>query len=90
MSDWLDLRRDFELWTFNIVDTAIDHENFGNWTKCTFYYAMFRYGLHRLMCLNKPRGARKWNAMVCAYWAQGVALLGGGLIGVSVSLWASA
>jgi hypothetical protein len=35
LSDWMDLRRDFELWTFDIV-TAIDYEDFGSWTKSTF------------------------------------------------------
>ena len=38
---------------------------------------MARYGPHRLMCLNKPMGAREWNVMVCICLAQGVALLGG-------------
>jgi hypothetical protein len=42
-----------------------------------FYYAMFRYGAHRLMCLNKPMGAREWNIMVSICLAQGVALFGG-------------
>jgi hypothetical protein len=27
-SDWIHLRRDFELWTFNIVETAIDYGDF--------------------------------------------------------------
>ena len=40
-------------------------------------YAMFRYGSHRLICLNKPIGAREWNVMVCICLAQEVALLGG-------------
>jgi len=42
-----------------------------------FYYAMFRYGLHRLMCLNKPMEARELNVMVYICMAQGVALLEG-------------
>ena len=37
-------RRDFEHWTFNIVETATDYGDFGSWTKCAFYYAMDRYG----------------------------------------------
>ena len=36
LSDWIDLRRDFELWIFNIVDTVIDYGDFGSWTKYTF------------------------------------------------------
>jgi len=28
LSDWLNLRRDFELWTFNIVETGIDYRDF--------------------------------------------------------------
>jgi len=63
-SDWMDLRRDFELYTFNIIKTT-DYGGFGSWTKCILCYAMFRYGPHRLMCLNKPTGAREWNVMVC-------------------------
>ena len=41
------------------------------------YYAMSRYDPHRLICLNKPMGARKLYMMVYVYLAQGVALLGG-------------
>ena len=73
----MNLRRDFELRTLNIVETAIDCGNFGSWTKCILHYAMFRYGPHRLIRLDKPMGARKWNVMVCICSAQGVALLGG-------------
>jgi hypothetical protein len=58
------LRRDLELWAFNVVETAIDYGDFGSWNKCVFHYAMFRYGPHRLMCLNRPIGAREWNIMV--------------------------
>jgi hypothetical protein len=48
----MNLRRDLELWTFNIVETAIDYEDF----VCILHYAMFKYGPHRLMCLNKSGG----------------------------------
>ena len=41
------------------------------------HYAIFRYGPHRLICLNKSIGAREWNVMVCICLAQGVALLVG-------------
>jgi hypothetical protein len=30
---WMNLRRDLELWTFNIVETATDYEDFESWTK---------------------------------------------------------
>ena len=40
----MNLRRDLELWTFNIVATAIDYEDFESWTKCILHYAMFKYG----------------------------------------------
>lgn len=70
------LRRVLELWTFNIVDSAIGFEDTGSWTKWNLHYAMFRYGPHRLMCLNKP-GAMEWNVMGCICLGQGVALLGG-------------
>jgi hypothetical protein len=33
----MNLRRDLELWTFNIVETAIGYAAFGNWTK---YFAL--------------------------------------------------
>jgi hypothetical protein len=39
----MNLRRDLELWTFNIVATAIDYEDFESWTKCILHYAMFKY-----------------------------------------------
>ena len=39
--------------------------------------AMFKYGPHRLMFLNKPMGAREWNVMVCIFLGQGVAPSGG-------------
>ena len=77
LSDWMNLRRVLELWTFNIVESAIDYGGFGSWTKCIFYYAMGRYGPQRLLCLNKPMGAREWNVMVCICLAQGVVLFGG-------------
>ena len=60
----MDLRRNFELWTFNIVETGIDYGNFGSWTKCIFFLSMAIYGPHRLICLNKPMGARERKVMV--------------------------
>jgi hypothetical protein len=60
----VNLRREFELWSFNIIETAIDCENFGNWGKYSLHYAMFRYDLHRLTCLKKPMGSREWNMVV--------------------------
>ena len=81
LSDWMNLRRDFELWTFNIVDTAIDYGDSGNWTKCSLHYAMFRsVPPPRLIYLNKSIGAREWNVMVCICLVQGMALL----VGVSL------
>jgi hypothetical protein len=71
----MNLRRDYELWAFNIVETAIDYGGFGSWTKCILHYAKFRYDPHELICLNKPMGAREWNVMVCTCLV-GVALLG--------------
>ena len=73
----MNLRRDLELWTVNIVATAIDYEDFESWTKCILHYAMFKYGPHRLMFLNKSMGAREWNVMVCIFLHQGVAPFGG-------------
>ena len=62
---------------FNIAETAIDYGDFGSWTKCILNYAMFRYGPHRRIGLNKPIEAREWNVMVYICSAQGVALLEG-------------
>jgi hypothetical protein len=73
----MNLRSGLELWTFNIVETAIDYENFKSWTKCILHYAMFKYGPNRLICLNKSMGAREWNMMICIFLQQGVAPFGG-------------
>ena len=40
----MNLRRDLELWTFNMVETAIDYEDFESWTKCILHYSVFKYG----------------------------------------------
>ena len=69
----MNLRRDLELWTFNIVATAIDYEDFESWIKCILHYAMFKYGPHRLMSLNKSMRTREWNVTVCISLDQGVA-----------------
>ena len=69
--------RDLECWTFNIVPTDIDYEDFESWTKCMLHYAMFKYGPHRLMFLNKSMKTREWNVMVCISLDQGVAPSGG-------------
>jgi hypothetical protein len=49
----MNLRRDFELWTFNIVESVIDDGDFWSWIKCILHYAMFRFDPQRLVCLNK-------------------------------------
>jgi hypothetical protein len=53
LSDWMILR---ELWTFNIVETAIDYGDFGSWTKCILHYGMFRYSPNRLIFLKSLWG----------------------------------
>jgi hypothetical protein len=76
----MNLRRDFDLWTVAMVETAIDEGDFGCWAKCIFvffYYVMARYGPHGVTCLNKPFGVREWKMIICLCLAQGVALLGG-------------
>jgi hypothetical protein len=45
----MNLKRDFELWTFNSVETVIGNGTFWSWTKCILHYYMARYGPHRLM-----------------------------------------
>jgi hypothetical protein len=81
----MNLRKDFELWTFNLVETAKDYRDFGSWTKCILLYAMFRYVPHRLICLNKPMLAREWNVMVV--YPGSFTNRRRGLVGVGVSLW---
>ena len=56
----MNVRRDFELWSFNIVETMIDYEIFEVVLKVLLHYAMPRYGVHRL----KPMGAWEWNVVV--------------------------
>ena len=34
LSDWMHIRRDFELQAFNIVETVIDYGDISSWTKC--------------------------------------------------------
>ena len=48
----MNLRKYFVLCTFNIVETAIDYEDFESWITCILHYAMFKHDPHRLMCLN--------------------------------------
>lgn len=36
IKDCLNLRRDFDLWTFNTLETIIDYGNFWSYTKCVF------------------------------------------------------
>jgi len=72
--------RNLEFWTFNIVETGIDCEDFGGWPKYIpkyiLHYDMFRSGPNRLMCLNKSTGSREWNVMVPILLDQEVVLLG--------------
>ena len=35
---WMNLRRALELWTFNIVETAIDYEDFESWNAFALCY----------------------------------------------------
>jgi hypothetical protein len=37
LSNWMNIRRDFGLWTFNIFETAIDNEDFERWAKYTVF-----------------------------------------------------
>ena len=73
----MNLRRDLEHWTFNIVSTTIDYEDFESWTKRILHYATFKYGPHRLMFLNKSMRASEWNGMVCIFLDHRVAPFGG-------------
>ena len=44
---WMNLRRDFELWTFNIFETGVDDGDFWSWTSCIFHYACLNMVLIR-------------------------------------------
>jgi hypothetical protein len=76
LSDLINLRRDFEYWTFNILGTAIYHGDFGSCTNSILHYAMCRYGPLRIICLDKHIWAREWN-VVFIRLAQEVAIFGG-------------
>jgi hypothetical protein len=76
----MNLRRNLEVWTFNIVETAVDYKDFESWTKCILHYAIFKYAptpFHKLLYLNKSTGAREWNVMVCIFLDQEVSPFGG-------------
>ena len=73
----MNLRRDLELWTFNIVATAKDYEDFESWTKCILHYACLSMATIDSCFLKKSMGTREWNVMVCISLDQGVALSGG-------------
>ena len=77
LSDWMNLRRDLELWTFNIVETAIDYEDFGSWTKCICIMLCLSMAPTDSCFFNKSMGTREWNVMVCIFLDQGVAPSGG-------------
>ena len=47
-----------------------------------FYYAMSRCGPHRLLCLNKPMGARELTVLFCIFLTLGVAIVGA--LGVAI------
>jgi hypothetical protein len=52
----MNLKKDFEFWTFNIVEMVIDYGDFETWIKYNFYYAMAWYGPCRLIYLNNLWG----------------------------------
>ena len=73
--------------TFNIVETAIDYGDSGSWTKCILHYAIFKYGPHRLISLNKPIGTREWKYDGLYMLEPGSGTIKKcGLVGVGVSL----
>ena len=54
---WMNLRRDFDLWTFNVFETGIDDGDFWGWTSCIFHYAclnMFLIHSCTPTCLRGP------------------------------------
>lgn len=60
----INLKGDFGLWIFNIVEIVIEYGNLRGWTVSILHDALARHGPHRIMCLNKPKGDREWNVMV--------------------------
>ena len=73
----MNLRRDLELWTFNIVETAIDYEDFGSWTKCICIMLCLSMVPIDSCFFNTSIRAREWNVMICIFLDQGVAPSGG-------------
>jgi hypothetical protein len=79
----MNLRRDLELWTFNIVETAMTMRTLkvGLNAFCIMLCLMCPPP-HRLMCLNKSMGAREWHHL--EVWPCGNRC---DLVGIGVSLW---
>ena len=73
----LDVSQNSECGTFNINETAVEYGDFWSWTKCILHYAMFKYGLHRLMFEQAygSQGVKCDFFLICL--AQGVALFRG-------------
>jgi hypothetical protein len=81
----VNLRRDFELWTFNTVETAIDHGDFE--VELNVFFIMLCLGMALIdSYLNRPTGTREWNVMGCICSAQRVALLEGVALCVTVGV----
>jgi hypothetical protein len=73
----MNLRRALELWTFNIVETAIVYEDFESWTKCICIMLCLSMAPIDSCFLNKSMRAREWNIMICIFLDQRVAPFGG-------------
>ena len=85
----MNLRRDFELWTFNIIETAIDYGDFGSWTKCILHSAMFRYGPPIDLMFEQACGGQGMECDGLYMLSPKSGTVGKcSLVGVGVSLWA--
>ena len=61
LRDCMNLIRVFELWTFKHC------WDYDIWEVLKLHCAMARNSPHRLMCLNKPLGAREWFEYSCPW-----------------------
>jgi hypothetical protein len=60
----MNLRRDFKVWTCNVVEIVIGCGDFEIGLNVFFIMLCLGMSLYRLMCLNKPVGVREWTVMV--------------------------
>ena len=84
----MNLRRDLELWTFNIVETGIDYGEFVSSTKCVLHYGMFRYAPPQTHIFKQTYGGQGVGCGLYMLGPGSHTIWRNGPVGVGVSLWA--